>query len=286
MIIAAVAIAAVIAISQLSKDRDGSDTAVEERTGASTFNDISATIEKLEKTSWNKDLYSKTYIPIINRIKANCQNGNIRESEARTLSDKAELASIVILIQAVAAEISACEPKTMNQLKRELDEFVNMGTHNGVSGFMQTVENMKEYEKTQKFIYTVYDLRNKQADLETKFPNAAYYHNQAKTLKENNFVAKCSRIAGSLDKVDEELCEAHYLFLDKKTDLFIASDFSDLNSKEEVNKRFASIESEVSEEFLKKYSFYPYAAKKGKADSLLSKLENGKNKIIESFNEK
>jgi hypothetical protein len=280
LIIAVVAVAAIIGISQLLNSGGGGTDVIPPSGDRSIFNEISQSIEQLEKSVWNKDLYSKTYRPIADRIKANRNNKNISESEERTLADKAELACIDILIKGVAAEISTCNQETMKQLKRELDEFADIGTHDGVAGFKQTVRNMTDYKETQDFIYSLYALKTKKADLETKFPDAKYYHTRAEALKENSFVTRCSRLQTSLDNADKELCEAHYLFLAKKTDLFIRSDFSALSSTEEVNKKFDGIENEFSD-FLSfaKYPFYPSASKK-KIDSAMKKLEDRKKEVI------
>jgi hypothetical protein len=170
----------------------------------------------------------------------------------------------------------------MKQLKQELDGFANMGTHTGIAGFLQTVQNMNEYEKTQNFVYSVDALKNKKADLDTKFPDVTYYHNQAETLKENAFVIRCTIIQTSLDNVDKDLCEAHALFLERKTDLFIASDFSGLSDESKVNEKFESILREFTE-FLNKYTFYPSALKRRKADPSVKKLEVKKQEIINSL---
>jgi hypothetical protein len=285
MIIAAVIVAAIIGISQLlNRNDNGSGTEVDSGNGVSRFNDISKTIEEMEKVAWNKELYAKTYTSIVNRIKANRQNNNLRESEAQTLSDKAELAYINILIKAVSTEIVSCKTETMKQLKQELEEFVKMGTHDGIANFKQTVQNMKDYETAQNFVYSVYALRNKQADPETKFPDASSYHNRAETLGKNDFVAQCSRLVTSLSNVDKELYEAHAIFLDKKTDLFIASGFSDLKTKTDVDNKFKSIEAEI-DVFLNNYSFYPYNLKKKKADSLLLKIEDRKKDVLANLKE-
>ncbi|MDR0384936.1 MAG: hypothetical protein LBH60_02525 [Prevotellaceae bacterium] len=287
LIIAVVAVAAVTGISQLLKNGNSNDDSGNGTTGVSRFKDLAQTIDKLEKSVWEKDLYVKVYSQIVARIESNRTNNNIVESEAKTLSNSVELAYIDILLKGIEAEISSCNRETMKQLKQELEEFWNMGTHQSAPNFEQTVQNMRDYEKTQKFINEVSALRYKKVDSTTKFisgAKATYYHNQAETLKENSFVTGCQRILNSLDNTDKDLCEAHLKFLEEKTELFLKSDFSALNSKSAVNVKFKSIETEFSDfQDRKQYEFYPYKSKQ-KTDSTLAKLESKKEELKKQFN--
>jgi hypothetical protein len=284
LVIAAVIVAIVVGISQLLKNcgADNGDNPVING-GPSTFNEISQSIEELKESTWNKDLYKKgKYGAIVRRIQSNREHGNISESEAKTLSDGVELAYVKILIKQIEQEIETCNPGTMSQLKEELDEFAKMGMHDGVDKFKQTVQNMNDYQTVQAFINSVAALKNKKVDnMDTKFPDIAYYINRVEELKENDFVARCTRLRTSLDDIDRLLCEAHRLFLDRKTDLFLQSDFSGLKSKEEVNKKFDNIQTEVMALF--DNVIYPDSRRKS-ADALMLKLEERKNAIINALN--
>jgi hypothetical protein len=302
LIIAMIIVGTAIGISQLGKSGGGEppigtsgtvDSINSRKSGGkpggdetgTAYNEISAEIKQIEQSGWNKELYEKKYIPVANRIKACMGHEIIDANEAQTLSDNVEIVYIGILIKAVEDEIADCKPENMKQLKLDLDKFAGMGRHNGISNFKETVQNMSDYMTTQNFVNEVSNLRNKTFDstANTKFPDTRRYHERADELRENIFVAQCSRLQASLVETDKRLCEAHHIFLDKKVGWFIKkeSDFDGINDENGLNEKFKSIEQEIDTFF--GYSFYPYTLKKNKYDLLIQKLETKKNNIRNNF---
>jgi coenzyme F420-reducing hydrogenase alpha subunit len=282
-IIAAVTVAAIIGLWQLLGNSD--DVVIDKgESKETTFQNISRSIEEMGKSKWNKDLYSKKYKSITARIQNNRTNRNLGGSdEANTLSDKVEMTYINILIEGITTHISDCDHKTMEQLKQELNGFATEKNY-GMDGFTQAVENMKAYSETNEFVNNVSNLRYTEVNnLNKKFPDAKYYLNKAETLKGNSFVIRCERIRKTLDNINEELCEAHCIFLEKKTNLFLSDSagFVGLDSIE-INKKFESIYDEFSD--FRKTSFYPYSVIK-KADPSLRKLEAKKEELINLWRE-